>query len=77
MSQWRPCATHHTKWKDKAKVEASIAYLSNVTARLQHPADNDPMLDKVNIGKDADSVTVLVAHSAGGSQQLCALPWLD
>ena len=66
-----------TKWKDKAKVEASIAYLSNVAARLQHPAENDPMLDKVNIGKNADSVTVLVAHSAGGSQQLCALPWLD
>ena len=64
-----------TKWKDKAKVEASLAYLTNLAARLAHPAAGDQMLDKVKMIKDGAGATVL-ALCTKGSELLCTLPWL-
>uniref|UniRef100_A0A7S2MPY8 Uncharacterized protein n=1 Tax=Haptolina brevifila TaxID=156173 RepID=A0A7S2MPY8_9EUKA len=64
-----------TKWKDKAKVEASIAYLTNLAARLAHPAEGDPMLDKVRLDKDSAGATILAINIKGGAQ-LCTLPWI-
>ena len=64
-----------TKWKDKAKVEASLAYLTNLAARLAHPATGDQMLDKVKMLKDGAGATVL-ALCTKGSELLCTLPWL-
>ena len=40
-----------TKWVDYEKVEASIAYLTNIKARHAHPAKGDPLLE-------AESATV-------------------
>jgi len=64
-----------TKWKDKAKVEASIAYLSNLAARLAHTAKGDQMLGMVKVAKDDAGATVLALATKGG-ERLCTLPWL-